>query len=237
MIYFTSIIWFPSDRQHTHYFKNKKKKNKTEDFHAFFQTIIPIIQEIWTDRCIDRNTPVVGGRTVAEYDSLSKKFVQLYTMSKMVLPEDEIRIFNEPLETRLEDVNQQIKKWITRWKPIIGHSIKRVNELTQANSKPIWKLFTANKPAKTRVSRKLSTRKHTHAKRMSNNPLTNVYKRLQKTRSLSRVIKATTRRYKKTDLISQMYKKMGKHRSTSRDKATLVVEEQVIEDRFTDVPM
>jgi hypothetical protein len=49
----------------------RKKKNNTEDFHAFFQAIIPIIQEIWTDRCIDRNTPVVGGRIVAEYDSNS----------------------------------------------------------------------------------------------------------------------------------------------------------------------
>jgi hypothetical protein len=58
--------------------KNKnKKKNKTEDFHAFFQAIIPIIQEIWTDRCIDRNTPVVGGRIVAEYDSLTKKVTQI----------------------------------------------------------------------------------------------------------------------------------------------------------------
>jgi hypothetical protein len=52
---------------------NKKKKNKTEDFHAFFQAIIPIVQEIWTDRYIDQNTPVVGGRIVTEYDSLSKK--------------------------------------------------------------------------------------------------------------------------------------------------------------------
>jgi alpha-galactosidase/6-phospho-beta-glucosidase family protein len=60
--------------------KNKKKKNKTEDFHAFFQAIIPIIQEIWTDRCIDRNTTALGGRIVAEYDSLSKRVDQLYTM-------------------------------------------------------------------------------------------------------------------------------------------------------------
>jgi hypothetical protein len=45
-----------------------------------------------------------------------------------------------------------------------------------------------------------------------------------------------TRRYKKTDLISQMYKKLGKTRSTSRDKAIQEVEEQVIEDRFGDVP-
>jgi hypothetical protein len=67
---------------------NTKKKNKTEDFHAFFQAIIPIIQEIWTDRCIDRNTPEVGRRRiVAEYDSLSKKVNQLYTLREMVLPE------------------------------------------------------------------------------------------------------------------------------------------------------
>jgi hypothetical protein len=39
---------------------------------VFFQAIIPIVQEIWTDICIDRNTPVVGGRIVAEYDSLTK---------------------------------------------------------------------------------------------------------------------------------------------------------------------
>jgi hypothetical protein len=52
-----------------------------------------------------------------------------------------------------------------------------------------------------------------------------------------RVITATTRRYKKTDLISQMYKNLRKHRSTSRDIAIIEVEEQVIEDRFGDVPM
>jgi hypothetical protein len=216
---------------------NKKKKNKTEDFHAFFQAIIPIVQEIWTDRCIDRNTPVVGGRIVAEYDSLTKKVTQLYTMKEMVLPEDEIKIYNETLETRLEDTNQQLKKWLLRWKPVIEHSMKRVKELAQANSKPIWKHFTANKPAKTRVSRKLSTRKHVRKTRMTNNPLTNVYIRTHKKRSSSRVIKATARRYKKIDLISQMYKKLGEKRSTSRDKTVLDVEEQTIDDRFGDVPM
>jgi (p)ppGpp synthase/HD superfamily hydrolase len=112
--------------------------------------------------------------------------------------------------------------------------LKAVKELAQANSKPIWQHFTANKPAKTRVSRKLSKRKHTRTIRMTNNPLTNVYIRMNKKRSPSRVIKA--RRYKKTDLISQMYKNLGKNRSTSRDKAILEVEEQVIEDRFGDVP-
>jgi hypothetical protein len=145
------------------------------------------------DRCIDSNTPVVGGRIVAEYDSLSKKVAQLYTMREMVLPEDETKIFNEPLETRLEDTNQQLKKWLTRWKPVIDHSMKRVKELAQANSKPIWKHFTANKPAKTRVSRKLSTRKHSRKSRMTNNPLTNVYIRMHKKRSSSRVIKGVFR--------------------------------------------
>jgi hypothetical protein len=53
---------------------------------------------------------------------------------------------------------------------------------------------------------------------------------------LSRVITATIRKYRKTDLISQMYKKLGKYRETSRDKAIQEVEEQVIEDRFGDVP-
>jgi (p)ppGpp synthase/HD superfamily hydrolase len=114
--------------------------------------------------------------------------------------------------------------------------MKRVKELAQENSKPIWQHFTANKPAKTRVSKKIATSKHARTIRMANNPLTNVYEQTHTKRSLSRVIKATTRRYKKTDLISQMYKKLGKNRSTSRDKAIQEVEEQVIEDRFGDVP-
>jgi hypothetical protein len=160
----------------------------------------------------------------------------MYTMKEMVIPEDETKIHNETLASRLEDTNQQIKKWLTRWKPVIEHSMKRVKELARENSKPIWKHFTANKPAKTKVSRIIITRRQAQEKKMSNDPLTNVYNRLKKKRSLSRVIIATTRRYKKTDLISQMYKKLGKHRSTSRDKEILEVEEQVIEDRFGDVP-
>jgi hypothetical protein len=149
------------------------------------------------------------GRIVAEYDSLSKKVTQIYTMKEMVLPEDEMEIFNQSLGTRLEDTNQQLKKWITRWKPVIEHSMKRVEELAQANSKPTWQHFTANKPAKTKVSRKLSTRKHARKIGMTNNPITNVYIRTHTKRSSSRVIKATTRRYKKTDLISQMYTNWG----------------------------
>ena len=214
----------------------KKKKNKTEDFHGFFQAIIPIIQEMWTDRCIDRNTPVVGGRIVAEYDSLSKKITQLYTMREMVLPEDEKKIFDEKLETRLEDTNQQLKRWMNRWRPVIDHSMKRVKELAKENSKPIWQHFTANKPAKTTVSRKQSNRKHNRHKKMYDNPLTNVYERLRKKRSSSRVITMTKVKYKKTNLISEMYISLGKRRSTSSDKAVLDIEAQTIDDRFGDVP-
>ena len=210
------------------------KKNKTEDFHAFFQAIVPIVQETWTDRCIDRNTPVVGGRIVAEYDSLSKKITQLYTMREMVLPEDETKIFDETLITRLEDTNQQLKKWILRWRPVIDHSMKRVKELAKENSKPIWKHFTANKPAKTKVSRKTTTRQ---TKRMSDNPLTNVYTRLKTKRSSSRVMPVMKVKYKMNNLISTMYKKLGKRRSNSRTKPILEVEIQTIEDRFGDEPM
>jgi hypothetical protein len=68
---------------------NSKRKNQTKRFQAFFQAIIPIIQEIWIDRCIGRNKPVLGGRIVAEYDYLMKKVTHLYTLREMVLPEDE----------------------------------------------------------------------------------------------------------------------------------------------------
>jgi hypothetical protein len=216
--------------------KNKPKKmnNKTEAFHAFFQSIIPIIQEMWTDRCIDRNTPVLGGRIVAEYDSLSKKVTQLYTMREMVLPEDEIKIYDEKLAIRLEDTNQQLKKWLNRWKPVIEHSMKRVKELAKENSKPIWQHFTANKPAKMKVSRRITRKKQT--KKMSDNPLTNVYKRMQKKRSSSRVTVKAKLRYKQTPQITTMYKKLGQTRSTSRDNSVLIVEEQSIPDRFGDAP-
>ena len=111
--------------------------------------------------------------------------------------------------------------------------MKRVKELAKANSKPIWQHFTANKPSKTKVSRKTSQRKLALAKKMSNNPLTNVYKRMQKKRSSSRATVTMKVRYKKSP---QMYKKLGKSRSTSRDKSVLAVEKQIIADRFGDVP-
>ena len=74
--------------------------------------IVPIIAELWKERCVDRTTPVIGGRIVA---ALSKNISHLYTLREMVFPEDELKIFNEPTYVRLlEDTNQQIKKWLTR---------------------------------------------------------------------------------------------------------------------------
>ena len=56
---------------------------------------------------------------MAEYDSLTKKVTHLYTLREMVLPEDEIKVFNESLEIRPEATNEQLKKWINRWRPVI----------------------------------------------------------------------------------------------------------------------
>jgi hypothetical protein len=123
---------------------------------------------MWKDRCINRNTPVLGGRIVAEYDSLSKHIHQLYTIKEMVLPEDEIKIFDEDIETKLTDTNQQLKKWLLWWKLVIEHSMKRVQELAKENSKPIWQHFTAHKPAITKVSRKIPRRTHVQTRKMSN---------------------------------------------------------------------
>ncbi|OEU11448.1 hypothetical protein FRACYDRAFT_245187 [Fragilariopsis cylindrus CCMP1102] len=229
-----------NQEQHNDANNNKKttrSKNKTEEFHGFFQSIVPIILEMWTDRCIDRNTPVLGGRIVAEYESLCKKVTHLYTLREMVLPEDEIKIYDETLLSKLADTNQQLKKWINRWRPVIDHSMKRVKELAQDNSKPIWQHFTANKPAKTKVSRKRKPSKQLKPKKYSNNPLTNVYTRLKKKRSSSRVLPVIKKiKHKVNHLISSLYNKLGKKRSTSREQTALEVGKQIIDDRFGDEP-
>ncbi|OEU12484.1 hypothetical protein FRACYDRAFT_243735 [Fragilariopsis cylindrus CCMP1102] len=154
----------------------------------------------------------------------------------MVLPEDEIKIYDETLKSKLADTNQQLKKWINRWRPVIDHSMKRVKELAQENSKPIWQHFTANKPAKTKVSRKLSPQ--SKPKKYSNNPLTNVYTRLKKKRSSSRVLPTVIKKmkHKVNKLISTLYTKLGKKRSTSREQTALEVGKQMIDDRFGDEP-
>ena len=112
--------------------------------------------------------------------------------------------------------------------------MKRVKELAKENSKPIWKHFTANKPAKTTVSR-INT-KQKKPKKYSDNPLTNVFKCLRKKRSSSRVVPTKKTKNKMNHMISKLYMKMGKKRSTSRTKTVLEVEIQEIDDRFGDVP-
>ena len=59
---------------------------------------------------IETNQAVLGERIVAEYDSLSKKVTHMYTLREMVLPEDELKIYYELLDSRLEDTNQQMEK-------------------------------------------------------------------------------------------------------------------------------
>ena len=128
----------------------------------------------------------------------------------MVLPEDELKIYNEDLEVKLDDTNQQLKKWLTRWKPVIDHCMTRVKELAKENSKPIWQQFTKDKPAKTKVSRRINTGKRAMMKKMYNNPLTNVFKSLQKKRSSSTVIQAKKTKYKMNHMISKLHTKLGK---------------------------
>ena len=67
-----------------------------------------------------------------------------------------------------------------RWKPIIEHSMNGVKELAQEHSKPVWGHFTATNPAKTTVSQKVPQRKQGLPRKMPNNPLTNIYNRLQR---------------------------------------------------------
>ena len=99
--------------------------------------------------------------------------------------------------------------------------MKRVKELAKENSKPIWKNFTTNRPAKTKVSRKIPQQMKT--KKYSNNPLTNVYISLKKKRSSSRVLPVMKAKYKINHMISA--------------KTVLEVEPQMIDDRFGDEPM
>ena len=114
--------------------------------------------------------------------------------------------------------------------------MKRVKELAKENSKLTWKHFTANKQAKTKVSRRLPQRMKTE--KYSNNPLTNLYIRLVKKRSSSRVLPVLKKViYKTNHLISKLYNKLGKKRTTSREQTVSEVETQMIDDRFRDKPM
>ena len=157
-------------------------------------------------------------------------------MRDMVLPEDELKIFNEPLWLRLEATNQQLKKWLLRWRPVIDHSMKKVKEMAQTSSIPIWRHFTSDKPAKTTVTRHVTTRKHGLPKRMSNNPITNVFSRIKTSRSTSKATPTTRKKTKANNILPRMFTKLGKKRSTSRVQPVLEVVNQCIDDRFGDVP-
>ena len=56
--------------------------------------------------------------------SPKRSLTHYYTLREMVLPEDELKIYNETIKLQLDDTNQQLKKWINRWKPVIDHSMK-----------------------------------------------------------------------------------------------------------------
>ena len=69
-----------------------------------------------------------GRKIVAEYDPLSKKVTQLYSMQEIVLPEDKLKVFNKPLEVRWRTEPTQLKKWLLQWnwKLVIDHSMERL---------------------------------------------------------------------------------------------------------------
>ena len=155
-------------------------------------------------------------------------------MREMVLPEDEVKIFRDDLEEHLTDTNQQLKKWLIRWRPVINHSMKEVKRLAKTSIKPIWRHFTADKPAKTVVKRHIPTRAHQRPRNFANNPLTNVFQRIQKKRSSSRTTPNKVTITKQNNLINTMFTTLGKRRSTSRVGTITEVEEQQIPDRYGD---
>jgi hypothetical protein len=105
--------------------------------------------------------------------------------------------------------------------------------MTQARTKPIWRHFTADKPAKTKVSRRVTTRQHALPKRMFNNPMTNVFQRTKTSRSTSTALPPIRMIQRQDNLINRMFTKLGTNRSTSRVRP---VEKQCIADRFGDAP-
>ena len=71
---------------------------------------------------------------------------------------------------------------------------------------------------------------------MSNNPFTNIFKRLSKKRSLGRMLPIKRANHQQNKLIMNMFKTIGKKRSMSRLQMIQEVEEQPIEDRYGDAP-
>jgi hypothetical protein len=128
-------------------------------------------------------------------------------------------------------------EWLLQWRPVIDHSImKKVKEMAQTRSIPIWRDYTADIPAKTNVTRHVSTRKHVLPKRMSNNPLTDVFSGSKTSRSTSKAPPTIQMKTKGNNILTKMFKTLGKRRSTSRVQPVLEVLDQCIDDRLGDVP-
>ena len=114
--------------------------------------------------------------------------------------------------------------------------MKKVKEMTQARSILIWRHYRADKPARMKVTRHVSTGKHGLPERISNKPLTNVISRTKTSRSTSKALPSIQKKTKVNNILTKMFKTLGKKRSTSRVQPVLEVLDQCIDDRFGDVP-
>ena len=115
--------------------------------------------------------------------------------------------------------------------------MKKVKDMAQTNSIPIWRHYRADKPAKTKVTRHVSTRKHGLPKRMSNNPLSHIFSRTKTSRSTSKALPSIQKKTKVNNILTKRcFKTLGKKRSTSRVHPVLELLNQCIDDRFGDIP-
>jgi hypothetical protein len=94
--------------------------------------------------------------------------------------------------------------------------MKKVKEMVQTRSIPIWRHYRADKPAKMKVTRHVSTRKHGLPKRMSNNPVTTIFSGTKTNRTTSKVPTSIQKKTKVNNILTKMFKTFGKKRSTSR---------------------
>ena len=114
--------------------------------------------------------------------------------------------------------------------------MKKVKEMAQTRSMPIWRHYTADKPAKTKVTRHVTTRKHALPRRMLSNPLINVFSRTKTSRSTSKASPIIQKKSKVNNILTKRLTTLGKKRPTSRVQPVLEVVNQCIDDRFGDVP-
>ena len=111
---------------------------------------------------------------------------------------------------------KQLKKWLNWWSTVMDHSMKQDKEMAQTQTIPIWRHYTAERPAKTKTKRRIPTRKHVLPKRMLNNPLTNVFSRINRSKSTSKAPSTVQKKYRANNILTRMFKTLGKKRSTSR---------------------